>query len=617
MEESFRAVLVSQIELDPGQPRKDPGELEDLKRSIRERRVQQPPVVTPLGPDRHQLVLGWRCYLAVKALGEPTIQVIVRTVEEHQRLFLQLVENLQRVDLDPFELADAFRRLMDQHGLSEAELGAKVGKKQSEVSRILSVANGIPAEMRAEYYATSHKPSLALLVEIARAPSPALQRQMWEQARDGPYTVKQARAQRASAGAKGGSAASPRAKPAIIPGSPALLVNAAEQETASRWLCGREAVQPQAPQRRKLRLRIGRRLALCGSGFTKSAGEPSFGELTSSKSGGIHGPASSDARSYSRRLLAAAAAGSRRLFSFALNEEKAGPLAQCVGLVPPRVGVTDRSYTCEPGLYIWGGTSVNIYQLREPRRHSDPRGRSVEYDPTHVGLPGVSCRGEPGGCGDVWATSLDRIRIELPDNHPLRGVESRAVSPARLRTLQDELRRALGLPSDLELKPGTDVGFVRVRCLRPDVPAFEWPKVHTVLITGPTRQFLALQGLGGWHTAPVIVTESGVSALCQDLLEFVVDGRAGVAWTEPAIPPPDTCEVCGRVQYEKVVVEQLRVDPTQWDGSDFFRFSPPLHGYIFVSERAKDVLAGSPLDNYELISVDQFLDERRPENFGR
>src|SRR4051794_40546816 len=103
MEEQHREVDMSQIELDPNQPRKNLGDLEGLKASIQQHGIIQPPVVTPAGKDRFQILAGERRYTAAKELGHTSIWVIVRTVEEQQRRLLQLIENVQREDLDPFE----------------------------------------------------------------------------------------------------------------------------------------------------------------------------------------------------------------------------------------------------------------------------------------------------------------------------------------------------------------------------------------------------------------------------------------------------------------------------------------------------------------------------------
>jgi hypothetical protein len=257
-----------------------------------------------------------------------------------------------------------------------------------------------------------------------------------------------------------------------------------------------------------------------------------------------------------------------------------------------------------------------IYALREPIIGRDEKGRSVEYDPTYIGLPGIRCVGEPGACGQIWATSLGRIHQELPEDHPLRAKTGHPVPVAEFRALREDVRHVLRLPAEQPLLPGTDIGFVRVRQRRTYVPAFEWPKVHTILVTTAVLDYLQQHGLTGWRTEPVVLTQVLKGKPPPEMREFVVVGRAGTARTAPQVQIKRSCDVCGRVSYEDPVYEQFEIDPEQWDGSDFFRFGPPFHGYIFVSERARHVLEQSPLDNYELVPVEQFLDERRPKYGG-
>ena len=259
---------------------------------------------------------------------------------------------------------------------------------------------------------------------------------------------------------------------------------------------------------------------------------------------------------------------------------------------------------------------MQIYRLRESLVRQDAKGRSVEYHSTHVCLPGVKCVGEPGACGQIWATSLDRIHSELPEDHPLRAKSGWPVPVREFQALREEVRRVLHLSPDQPLLPGTNIGHVHVRQRRTSVPALEWPAVHTTLITGKARDYLRTQGLTGWRTEPIVFTRTLKRKPPPDLCEFVVEGRGGAAHTVPPLQIKRTCPVCGLLQHEDLVYEQLELDPAQWDGSDFFRFAPPFHGYVFVSERARQVLEQSPLDNYELVSIEQFLDERRPEHRG-
>jgi ParB family chromosome partitioning protein len=217
MQDSIRQVPISQIEVDLDQPRKDMGDLEGLMASIGRYGIIQPPVVTTAGVDKYRILAGERRFTAARELGLASIPVIVRSVKEHERCYLQLVENLQREDLDPFEQAQSFRKLMSEYGLSEQQLGARVGKSQDHVSRALTIADNIPEEIRQEYYATSRKVAPSVLLEIARADTILKKMRMWQRARKGRYTVRQARAERANAdGHLEGKASAPRPRPEMI-----------------------------------------------------------------------------------------------------------------------------------------------------------------------------------------------------------------------------------------------------------------------------------------------------------------------------------------------------------------------------------------------------------------
>jgi ParB family chromosome partitioning protein len=134
----------------------------------------------------------------------------VRTVEDHQRLELQLVENLHRKDLNPLEEAQSYRRLMDEFGLTQDQVARRVGKSKSAINQSVRLLD-LPAEVQAEVRA-SEQISKSVLLEIVKQPSPQKQTALWEQARGGELTVKKARQQKPAARAKS-RAADRTAKP--------------------------------------------------------------------------------------------------------------------------------------------------------------------------------------------------------------------------------------------------------------------------------------------------------------------------------------------------------------------------------------------------------------------
>lgn len=190
-----------EITLDPDQPRKEMGDLEDLKVSIAEHGILQPLIVAPIDENHYRLIAGERRFTAALALNLTTVPAIVRSVEDHRRLEVQLIENLHRKDLTPFEEAAAFWRLQDEFGLTQEQLAKRMGRTQAAISQLLRVLD-LPSAIRDEYKTSynSAKPiSKSLLLEIARQETPERQEALWEQARSGDLTVQKARKARTGA----------------------------------------------------------------------------------------------------------------------------------------------------------------------------------------------------------------------------------------------------------------------------------------------------------------------------------------------------------------------------------------------------------------------------------
>jgi ParB family chromosome partitioning protein len=187
-------IRVEEIERDPKQPRQDLGDLEELKRSVREHGILQPVIVSPLDEHRYRLVAGERRLTAAKQLHLATIPALIRSVQDHQRLELQLIENLHRKDLNPFEEANGYQRLIDEFNLTQEDVAQRVGKSVASVNQVLRILD-LPRFIKDDFQ-TSEKISKSVLLEIAKQTSEEQQRALWEQAKHGQLTVKQARAQK-------------------------------------------------------------------------------------------------------------------------------------------------------------------------------------------------------------------------------------------------------------------------------------------------------------------------------------------------------------------------------------------------------------------------------------
>jgi len=187
-QERFARVPVINIEPDPDQPRKNIGDIEDLKSSIAEHGIIQPIVVSPHGPEMFRIIAGERRFTAAKAIGLETVPAIIRTIEEHHRLEVQLIENIHRQELSPVEEASAYRRLMDEFQLSQRQLAARVGRSPATINetlRILSMPDDLLESVR-----TSERLTRSVLLEIAKHEDVKVQRQLVEQAIHGVLTVK-------------------------------------------------------------------------------------------------------------------------------------------------------------------------------------------------------------------------------------------------------------------------------------------------------------------------------------------------------------------------------------------------------------------------------------------
>jgi ParB family chromosome partitioning protein len=131
-------IPVARIRPNPRQPRQsmDQAELEALAASITEHGVLQPILVTET-LDGYQLVAGERRFRASQLAGLERIPAIIRQLADREQLELALVENLQREDLGPMEEANAFRSLVDEFGLSQEEVAARVGRARSTIANTL------------------------------------------------------------------------------------------------------------------------------------------------------------------------------------------------------------------------------------------------------------------------------------------------------------------------------------------------------------------------------------------------------------------------------------------------------------------------------------------------
>ena len=127
------------IEINPFQPRSNFNEesLQELAKSIRELGVIQPITVRKTDFNKYQLISGERILRASKIAGLTTIPAYIRIANDNESLTMALVENIQRHDLDPIEIALSYQRLMDEIQLTQEQMSDRVGKKRSTIANYL------------------------------------------------------------------------------------------------------------------------------------------------------------------------------------------------------------------------------------------------------------------------------------------------------------------------------------------------------------------------------------------------------------------------------------------------------------------------------------------------
>ncbi|MBC5836034.1 ParB/RepB/Spo0J family partition protein [Flavobacterium sp. F372] len=149
------------IEINPFQPRTNFNEetLQELAKSIKEVGVIQPITVRKLEFNKYQLISGERRLRASKLLGLSTIPAYIRLANDNESLIMALVENIQRHDLDPIEVAISYQRLIEEVNLTQEEMSERVGKKRSTITnylRLLKLDPIIQTGMRDGFISMGH-----------------------------------------------------------------------------------------------------------------------------------------------------------------------------------------------------------------------------------------------------------------------------------------------------------------------------------------------------------------------------------------------------------------------------------------------------------------------------
>ncbi|MCK4930853.1 MAG: ParB/RepB/Spo0J family partition protein [Candidatus Aminicenantes bacterium] len=147
-EERFLDIAIDRLKPNPLQPRRrwDPESLEELAQSIREMGILHPIVVVP-EEDSYTIIVGERRWRAAKKIGLQTIPVIIRNLTEAQQHEAMLIENLQREDLNPLEIATAYQKMIQEFSYTQEDVAKKVGKDRTSIANYLRLLK-LPDEVQ-------------------------------------------------------------------------------------------------------------------------------------------------------------------------------------------------------------------------------------------------------------------------------------------------------------------------------------------------------------------------------------------------------------------------------------------------------------------------------------
>ena len=164
-------VMIDRIEPNPFQPRTqfNDSELAELALSIQKQGIIQPITIRKIGYDKYQLITGERRLKAAKIAGLTEIPAYIRIANDEQMLEMALVENIQREDLNPLEIAISFRRLMEECDLKQEDLSKKIGKDRSTISnyiRLLTLPTEIQFAIRDKKISMGHARALITIGDV-------------------------------------------------------------------------------------------------------------------------------------------------------------------------------------------------------------------------------------------------------------------------------------------------------------------------------------------------------------------------------------------------------------------------------------------------------------------
>jgi len=166
-DERWAEIDIDQLRPNPDQPRTNFSResLEELAASIRETGVIQPVVVVP-EEDHYRIIVGERRWRAAQLAGLRKIPALIRHLPREKQLEISLIENLQREDLNPLEIARVYKRMVEELGLTHEEIATRVGKDRSSITnhlRLLSLPQKVQEYLAENKISMGHARALASL----------------------------------------------------------------------------------------------------------------------------------------------------------------------------------------------------------------------------------------------------------------------------------------------------------------------------------------------------------------------------------------------------------------------------------------------------------------------
>ena len=187
---SISEIALSQIEANPNQPRREFDEkaLEELADSIRNFGIIQPITLRQLSEDRYQIIAGERRWRASQMAGIQRIPAYIRTADDENMMQMALVENIQREELNPIEVALAYQHLIEPYNLKQEELSEKIGKNRATIAntlRLLKLPAQVQMAIKNRQIDKGHARALLSLAD------PAMQVKFFKEVLEKGYSVRQ------------------------------------------------------------------------------------------------------------------------------------------------------------------------------------------------------------------------------------------------------------------------------------------------------------------------------------------------------------------------------------------------------------------------------------------